>query len=219
MIDIQDLKPEAVLCLDISEYAAQIERLCEPFLLPAPKGIYIKNRLYPVLVEGRTYFTEKKVGSGVLFVPIEDINLVEGSVYSESRKLLIPQRMMSDKARWISDSPILPYRGTEIVKLYAKNQIDNFVSYRKYGSNYLSRVYAHMLPTRTQEEAEKLDDVLQQAEHTVYEHLRKKINEFIINHDWNIYFVCIKDRILTIERYCDWRIYDWTNRMESGEWK
>lgn len=219
MIDIQNLKPEAIFCLDISEYAAQIERLCEPFLLPAPKGIYVRNRLEPVMVDGRTYFTEVKVDDGVRFVPIEDINLADGSIYSEERKLLITRRMMVDKAKWISNTPVLPYRGTKILELYVKDQIDSFVRYRKHSSNYLSKVYAQMCVPKDQEEMGILDDALMQVERSVYEHLWKKVNEFVGNHDWNMYFICIKDKFLHIERHCDWRIYDWTQRMESGEWK
>lgn len=219
------LQPEAIFCLDISEYAAQIESICHDYLVPAPKGIYIKNRIDPVLVDGRTYYTKEKVEDGIRFVPITDINSVMSGVYDENRKLLIPGRFMKNKSAWISNKSLLSYRGIKIIEYYVKDQIENCLSYRKQNSNYLDGVYRQFkqpevnAATGDYVEEQTVEEVVSKIERDVYEHLQKKIAEFVGNRNWNMYFIKIKNQFLIIERYCDWRIYDWTERMESGEWK
>ena len=156
---------------------------------------------------------------GVRFVPITNINAVETNVYDEHRKLLIMRRFMKDKERWVSNAPMLSYRGIKIIELYVRDQIENSIRYRKHSPNYLHKLYSHFAKPKDQAEMDVIDALLLEIERNVYEHLWKKINEFVGNRDWNMYFISIKDQFLSIERYCDWRIYDWTQRMESGEWK
>ena len=70
---------EAKLSIDFLDSATQIEINCAEFLLPPPNGIYLKTRLDPVMVDGRSYFVRR----GTTTEQVADINTVNENVYDE----------------------------------------------------------------------------------------------------------------------------------------
>lgn len=219
MIDTKDLKPEAIFCMDISEYAQQIELVLHDFLLPPPAGIYVKNRLAPVIVPGAEYFTDVIEYGKLRYVPIKDINEVKNGVYDVNFKLIIPSALMKHPDRWLSNKPFIPHNGMKILELLVRNQLDTFLQYRRTGSYYLDKIYRYTKPACSPEQQQKLEEAIDFVSTNVYDSLWNRISEFFDGLCWNMYYISIKDRTLTIERHCDWRIYDWIRRMESGEWK
>ena len=219
MIDTQNLKPEAVFCMDVSEYAQQIELVFDEFLLPPPAGIYVKNRLSPVIVPGAQYFTDVIEYGKIRYNPISDINEIKGGVYDSRFKLIIPSSFMKHPERWLSNEPFIPYNGMKILELFVRDQLDMFLHYRKTGAQHLSKIYRYLKPIHTTEQREKIENAIDFVSTNIYDSLWNRISDFFNGMCWNMYHIRVTDRTLTIERYCDWRIYDWTQRMESGEWK
>ena len=219
MIDTQDLKPEAVFCMDVSDYAQQIELVFDDFLLPPPPGIYVKNKMAPVIVPNARYYTDVIEYGKVRYVEIEDINKVKGGVYDENLKLIIPSSFMRHPEKWLSNKPFIPYHGMKILELFVRDQLDMFLHYRKTSAHHLGKIYKHLKPVDALERPEKIEAAIEYIATNVYDSLWNRISDFFNGLNWNMYHVNISDRILTIERYCDWRIHDWTLRMESGEWK
>ncbi len=230
MLELMNMPLEGKITLDIEPYASAIELACAEHILSAPKGIYIKNRLEPVMMDGNNYYTR----SGTEAVLITDINVIKENVYDENNKLVIPKAFMLKKDKFISNESMLPYRGCKIVELLMNYWLDQLCQYRKMSGNKEYKAMQHLAPLPklqpheypaniTAEELHELECV-REAEHhdlmmvtfnLILQSLRKELDLFVGNLNWNMYFVKLTDCHLSIERYCDWRAYQW--EIEHGE--
>ena len=233
-VNLSNLPLEAKLTLEVGDFAQQVEISCADYLLPAPKGIYLKNRLEPVMTDGNAYYIYK----GQQRHKIQDINLIKENVYTESGSLLIPKIFMENKARFLSEVPFIPYRGVKLAELLINEQVDSMIEYRHRRGYTLHKVLSHMLPIpvkvvedysaeaanlRLRElhagidkaPAEHPEDTITRRLDEDYASLQKEINLFIGEHTWNIYLIKLTNLTVTIERFMDYRIYCW--EVEHGQ--
>lgn len=228
---LENLQLEAKLTLDISAFAHQIELRCADYLLPAPKGMYLKNRLEPVMVDGHNYYVHKGLKAHL----IKDINLIKETVYDEFGQQLIPQMFMLNKAKYLSNTSFLPYRGAKLAEMMVVDQMRNACGPYHFQSAFpLKKMLGHMveLPPRTvkvyRSESEVFQDINEgrgvdpiHEEDTIvslledaYRSIRREVALFIGNNVWNIYIIKLVNTTVTMERFMDYRAYQW--ELEHG---
>ncbi len=220
MTDFPNLEIEATLILNYFDVAAQIEINCAEYLLPAPKGIYVRNRLEPAMVDGKTYYVLRGGASEV----VTDINQVKDNVYDENQRVVIPKTFWQRKGghAFVSNEPFIPYRGAKILELAINQLLESFTRYRRWPVDFDARIlehmysreacqYPHAMYESEVEYGEKILDLIQDA----IRPLKRDVAFFLGNADWNLYHVELRNSNLVLERYMDWRAYQW--EQEHGE--
>jgi len=221
MSSVSDLKIEAKMLMDVEDMGRRIEYEFIDHLLPAPKGIYVVNRLEPVMVDGGEYYTitlDKDNNRVRTF--ISDITKVKTAVYTPAKssdkasigadKQIIPKAFMLNKNKYVSNQTILPYRGIKIVEKLVSNQIDSFVRHSKARTTTLDLVYKHLCVENHEENQEIASRI-----NEIYEDVSDMVRQFMGIHDWHLYFVKLNDTKLTIEKSIDYRAYQWICHVQE----
>ena len=200
---------EESLVLDLLPTAKRIEAQFGDLLLDPLPGIYRAEEITPVMIPGNEYF--HKV-NGVL-VHIEDINQVKSAVYDKREKQVIPGFHMRHKDSMLSDRPKLPQRGTMIADLLINQHLDNFVSWRTHGANYIDKLRTHFEPEAFSDE--EFDLYMEELGFEVC----RDVADWIGNKRWHIFLTKRKNTALHIGQYGDYRVRDWMERHAKGEIK
>lgn len=191
----------AKLVLDITHHANLLENLADEDLLVPPSGIYITGQLEPAMIDGRQYYCTK----GAQRIAFSDINEVDTSVYDENDNLIIRSLFMKNKAKHLSNTPLLPYRGLKIATCLCKDYIDSKAVYRKFKRNPYDEIVKHFKPNIDVENkySGKFDEV--------FSDIRRDIGAFIGSKEWNLHFITLKNTLINIEQGLDYRAWCWEN--------
>jgi hypothetical protein len=205
MLDLNNLPVEAKLQLDIESYASQIEYALSQYMKEPPKGIYVCNKLEPVMIDGGVYYHGDKTSSKALQI-VKDLNEVTTSIYDKDYKLIIPKQFIINKDRLLSNYPILPYHGIKIIKIMVDDYIYNNLQYLNRHSNISVKIQNHLSNVETDDQFEEILDKIQR----IFQPILVDIERFIGKDDWYIYGISLRERIIDIEKLVDHRIYEWT---------
>jgi hypothetical protein len=211
MLDIHNLPVESKLQLDIESFAAQIEFDLAEYIKEAPKGIYIANRLEPVMVDGIEYYSGDLNQNKPLDV-VTDINNIKTAVYDKDCKIIIPKQFMINKERFLSNHSILPYRGIKIIEILAKEQLYASLQYLSRRPSASIKLQTHLVGIETDEDLEHIHSECTRIAVSVL----RDIERFIGKDDWYIYSISLRERVIDIEKHIDHRIYEWT-KMQHGD--
>lgn len=206
--DLSQLPVEASLILDIEPLASSIQIRLKEMLAPAPVGTYLQGQLEPVFGPGQAFFVIKD-GQ---YVPIQSLDGVTSSVYNAKHQMVISSLYTKNQRTFLSQQPTLPYRGIQIVEGLFKQRLDQFVQWRRRGSNSFAWMEKHFDHTLHKSEVEEI------GEYYIGE-VSDLIGEWLGSYHWNLFFTKLKGSRLTIERCGDYRILDWMHRFEAGEIK
>lgn len=221
---------EQRLRIDIASSANQLDLECAEILQPAPKGIYLKTRLEPVMVDGNTYYVRK----GDASIPVTDINQVTENVYDESNKLIIPKTYLLKKEKYLSNESFLPYRACKIIECMAEQSLDELLAWRTAGRNWVDRMEAHIKPEvlavetpsefatyaevqaweERKDHVNHLRDEFYQIRDRAYQLIKQELELFVGKLSWHMYYVKLEDTTLIVERFCDYRVHLW--ELEHG---
>lgn len=119
------------LVLDINEVSFELENILSGYLPEAPKGLYIHNRIEPIV----TQFGEYKVNNKGLLEPYFLGNPIIGEIYnvgSGNPKRVVPIYAVKNPQKFLSDCPILAYFGLKIAYTEIDKTISSRVRYRRY---------------------------------------------------------------------------------------
>lgn len=236
MTDFPPMKPEATLSINYIDCATQIELTHGHLLLPAPDGIYMKGRVDPVIQGGRTYYTRNALGE---LQPMPDLNGVKENVFDDQGVLVIPKTYLLKPNNFISNTPFIPYRGAKIVEQQVNEHLDSFVQYKRWDVNHKDPrelLQAHFdmsligeakiveehfvdLEDKARVELSKddpFDKVEQDIGEIFWDRLVLEVKRFLGTKDWYIYDVRLVGEWLTIDRFIDWRAWQW--EKEHGEY-
>ncbi len=213
MIDINNLPIEAKIQFDIESYAAQIEFDLAGLLKEPPKGVYITTRLEPVMMDGYTYYYGDKNTNKAL-KEVKDLNEINDAVCDSNYKTIIPKQFMLNKTRFLSNHPLLPYRGIKIMELLIKDEIYSNLEYLSNTPCISAKVKRHFLDNLNEEKEEKaFMDCLAIASPVL-----RDVERFIGKDTWHIYRPFLRERVVEIEKLIDHRIYEWTlDRLPKNE--
>lgn len=220
-----DLQTTKLLILNALPNAMLIEQQFGQFLTPPPQGVYKIGEVDPCIHSGHSYFFKKKQGTfysqkgGFVnnpesqiedFEQITDINAVNSTVYDRTGKVVIPEHMMQQKDKYLSSKPTVPYRSILIVELLINKNIHDFsdIPNNRY-QRFSNRIEQHIDPRYVNEESV---DTLQSICKTLF----MRLNEFINNDTWHMYFVKRQQFDIFIEKTIDYRIHEY-NRLHNKQ--
>lgn len=189
--------------------AERLELMLDGALKPAPKGIYSFSQVEPVMVDGVQYVT--KLDSGA-YVPFTDINALETAIYRENGSCVISRTTMRNKAKMLSDLPILPYRGYHIAWQLYERYITERVQWRRRGHDHLAKIYSHLL-----DEAYAERDELERDLDEFSLEIDAFLGPLVHGHEWHIYHTkARKPTSIVIERGIDYRIQEFNRLLDEG---
>jgi hypothetical protein len=219
-------KLEAALNIDIAEIGQCIEDCFADSLKPAPTGIYVIHQLAPVMVPGQTYQIDRKGIMVELGCPTTYKQLLSEKVDIRNINGAVVLQKIWLKEGKISDQPFGPYRGVLIAKAAIDNIFENFVRWRRYRPGTQGSIAKFFIekddlldadgdinPDELRERLDAIDTAIGQ----ILNSIETRIMDWVCGRDWNIYATHLKGRDLCIERFEDWRVWDWMERYERGE--
>jgi hypothetical protein len=187
-------------------------------LIDPPKGIYITGELEPVIKDDLEYYTL----SGNNYVIIKDINTVTGHVYNSDYKLIVPGYMMKNKEKFLSNQPTLPYMGTKIFDSLINDYIYTSLSYNNLSfnqSNPFNHDIIYILSMYILDRYKLVPNIMNDILDKCYRSCVTILNDIdysvLCGNEWIIHRSYISNTTLIIEKYCDWRVYDWYRLQEK----
>lgn len=213
IIDFNTLTLEKAFRFCLLEYASTIEYKFSDLLKPAPNGIYIKNRLEPVMVEGKKYFSDLN-GRTVL---VTDVNLHTSAIYDENDVVVIPRAFMLDKSKYLSNSSDMPYSSLKIIEEIIKHYVYSKLLYMKDNNSdkLIKSISEYLIITDKEKIEEMLVDCFE-----ILLLITNDVSEFISDKTWNIHYVNVEGTSIRIDRYEDFRIHEWklwtTGKLKSS---
>lgn len=195
--------------LPVFNTAVILENHFGDVLIPHAKGIYKVGDIYPSIIPGKQYFSQKlnKLNQSIT-TPVTDLNKVNDTVVDEIGNIVIPRAMMLNKESYLRNEPTVPTRGLILVELLVKRYIESITPYVKY-SMYNNKIISNFKPEGVELFVEgHIDEICKS--------LYAQINTFIANDVWFIYFVKYMGIDLIIEKSTDWRICEYY-RMTNNE--
>ena len=202
----EDIPVEALVKIDLRNSADMIETTFPDKLLPPPKGIYRVGLVNPVMIDGVSYYYHVPGETAPKLV--EDINKVEDSaVYDASGKCVIPLTYMRQKARFLANVPMLPYRGLHVMRAVVDNQINSFAAYHRHGiKSFADQLGAHFLPS-----VEINEELINMVENCCRQ-VRTEITLFLGSNEWSMFFTKLQGTTLLVEKSMDWRAWEWEQK-------
>ena len=197
--------------LPIFNYASMLERQFGEFLLPPRVGIYKIGEIYPCIEPNKLYYSQKlNRNQTYTTTPITDINTVTDTVTDEIGNVIIPLNMMKNKTQYLRNEPNVPVRGLIIIELLIKKYLESIAPWVKHSMQH-GRIVSNIKP---EHHAVYTDGHLEKT----CESLFLQVSDFVGNDTWHIYFVKFVGIDLVIEKTIDYRVHDWTTRMNNKEW-
>lgn len=212
--DSQDLlQPVSLFIEPITHYAELVESQFKSMLVPPPAGVYRYGDVVPVMRADKRYFVQKKTNSGVFLEPITDLSKVEESVVDETGKLVLSAHYMKNKQQYLSNAPTIPSRGLEIIKCLIDDHIAKICQWSE-SQGYYNRLCSFFVSREAV--MELIDEFMLES---LCSPLIVRVNQFIGDDVWNIYFTKLQAVDLRIEKCIDYRIYDWTQIQQEKKEK
>lgn len=209
MIDFTKVKLEKVLRLDVESFASNLEYKHSSLLIPPPKGIYVVNKLEPVMVDGQEYF----VNQNNTRTPLVDINTWNDTIFDNEDNVVIPKRFMLDKTKHVSNTPFVPYIGLKIIQEIIRNIVYSNLKHMQV-NNILDdneEIRKNLVPNITDSQVEELlNDCFDFLADLITD-----VRNFIDNKLWNIYHVRIDGKYIRIDRFEDFRVNEWNQWVEG----
>lgn len=204
--DLSKLTVESSFVFDLFPFAQSLEARFGSLLNDAPVGVYLRDKLEPVFYPGAKFFI--KINDE--FVQIHTLDGVTTHVYDANHRPVISAFYMKHASSFLKDSPTMPFHGLQIIEGLVKQRIDQFVQWRRRGSNSLDWMERHFDP-RTPK-----IDIVEIGEWYLAE-VSDAMAEWLSNHHWHLFFTKRSGTQMRIDRCGDYRVLDWMHRYESGE--
>lgn len=193
--------------LDCIEMATFLEIVMRDYFVPVTEGLYIEGELNPALVIGRAYFQLRDLQQ----TPLYDLDNIKGKgdITDIDGNVIVKNKQLET----ITNSPLTPIQGINIIVAYIEFLIDRnsawshnkFRPLSSYINEYIKPEYHGVV-----EIYEKIDDLLID--------LKISISKYLGDNRWIMFFLRRKNSDIFIDQSIDYRIYDWTRRIESKDW-
>lgn len=198
-----DIAVEAYMLVDLRAAADKIENVCGDSLADPPPGIYQLGHLEPTIVPGKPVFRKE---DGVL-KPLTDFAEANGAVYDDAGRVLISARIVKEKDKFLSNTPLLPYRGLYIARELVEHEINQFVAYhRRSGKTLTDVINKHFKPQAKLEE-QQLNEV-----ESCCRQVKTDLSDFLGERRWHMFFTHISGTSVRVERCMDWRAWEWEQK-------
>lgn len=200
------LETTGVLLLNIVDQAYKLDEDMHRYLIYPELAVYHKHGIEPILKPGKRYYTSKGLECDE---PLEKLDGLDENIYDELGNVVIPRYIVRYQSKWLTNRPKLPISAMKVIQLSIEEYISDTTTYNDVYLDY------------------RLSEVLNGPGMDAYQHKEfdkyvstffNAIEEFIAADRCHLYFCELRSADLLIRKTIDFRIYDWTRRMESGDW-
>ncbi len=202
-LSMSDLPVEGQMSMDVLEIANRLEYELTGFLKVEPVGVYLINKLEPVIVQDRPCYYLDETGNEKI---VTDISKVTSNVFDSNHKTIIPKVFIADKDKYLSNKSFLPYRGIKIVELLLKESLYSNINYLNRHDDSINKIRQHLI--------EDIDEVqlveLLNIAYACTSGVRHDLEKFIGKDTWHMYSISLKNKIVDVVKFIDHRIYEWT---------
>ena len=212
---------------DPSQEAIMFESIAGKYLrkIHYKAGVYIDGTDVPVLVFDNNQFVKEKNQLGnEVFVPIACFGDINGVVYNDKGDVILTKR----KSLHIYPEPTSNMLGVKIIQEFINKLLIDNSAWLKTNTVQLPQIGTisvwqtpHSLHSILKDfilpEYEN-DDVAYDLISNILSGIKCSVREFIGDNKWIMHFQTKKGRDIVIEKSIDYRIHDWTEKTESGQW-
>lgn len=191
--------PHETLVIDLTESANIMLAHYDYALKPNPEGIYIREKLYPIITPGMKLF-EKRTGKPVAY---ENVCKMDSAICSESGADILTDKDMQYKHSLLCYGGFYPIAAIQLCKYILDKDL-------RTGWEYAVPM-AGIVNALDWIKPEYADQITDEDLHSCVKQHWERIYEFA-NDPWRIYYTSVKANRLFIFKSVDWRIYDWTNQ-------
>lgn len=204
--------PSAQIIIPIQNEAFQMQlQYGHIFQSPEP-GIYLVGEVKPIIELNKSYFElDIDANNNKQLKLVKDINSVTGDLYDSNSTVIVKSSIMKDKLRLLRNEPSVPVRPYLVIMGMIKFYFDSIAPYKKYNSQ-ANRILQHIKP-------EFHDSYNNGVLEKIMVSIFQRLSDFIGRDTWHIYFADFIGVDIIIKKMCDYRVYDWHERMESEQWK
>lgn len=193
-----------ILTLDLTEYVWLLRKKYADCLLPPEEGIYLVGNTEPIIKAGQVVYSETSYKTQTPLTSLDDVS--EG-ILNKDGDLIISASFMRHQKKFLRTSPTFPVREIQIAAIIADDYIDSIVPYSPARETY-KRVLDHVKPEyHYLVEEGHIEAALSK--------LTNEVSLFMNSDIWNIYFFQLKKTDLIVTQGVDFRIYDWTRKLEE----
>lgn len=225
-----------ILKLDLRPLAINIEEKFGDLLNPPPDGVYSFRQVEPVLIPGRKYYVCKDAANvapaehanhvankrlrytrqpNKLLIEVPDWHstwkTINEALYNEMGEVIISASYMKDKAKLLSDKPILPYRGMRMAHLIYDRAIDTRITWPHMHIDHLYLIQQELLPGAYVEDHRATEPLEELDIHLDPFHLlaQEYTFDFTEGHPYHLFSSKLTGSTLTLTRYQDYRVLAW----------
>jgi hypothetical protein len=102
----------------------------------------------------------------------------------------------------------------KLIEVMLKAQLYSYLKYYKHHSNHLDKLQQHLLPIRKEKE---MNDIIFKLDQMCAPLIRD-LTLFMGVDDWHMYTIKLACRSVVVEKFIDYRIFTYTQKVEEGEW-
>lgn len=183
------------------------DRFPSDILLPEPTGVYVFNKLYPVIKPNDRVFN-KKTNETILTITRD----LKCTIVDETGLVLIPNYMLASDNQ-VSDKPFTSVRSIEILRIMLDLYIQSKLLYGKRNvelADYKDQLAKHIRP-------EFLDCLITKGGlYLCARSLESMVEEFIPNNTWELIYTTNDETSVVVSKQGDYRIKDWEDKVKSG---
>lgn len=173
---------------------------------PLKPAIYFKQNSQPVLLSNRRYFDPNGLE---IHDPLNTVWTLNDAIYDEDSALILPKYIMKRPERYLSHTPRLFMPAVEVLRIAIDHFIEDVTVY--HSATGLSELGQYLTPVGVSAYYDSVYD-------RFYQQFFEPVEDWIRPDIHHIYFLQLEQHTLMVQKACDYRVYDWLCRMESGEW-
>ena len=201
------LAPENILILDAAEHLQPLVATYGYCFAENPAGLYLNNGVTPILLASNKYYKE---GTDIE-VPIEEIPNQTCNIVDVDGKVVLTAAKIITTRKHLSTKSTASHYAAVLLCEYIRYIIDQNVEHIKVHTDRdIWETWLSQEGVRHLREGTLNYDLM-------FEPIRTIVQKFIGPDTWNIYFVALKRNTIIVEKSIDFRIYDWTQKVLSGE--
>jgi hypothetical protein len=188
--------------IDTLQHSNHLEFMFGDYLLPAPKGIYLKGAARPFLDIGSPHYVKAQGPDGEQFFPVERVKDITGPVFDSKGNIVLHTKPNTH----LADQPTVPVIAISVVHMLCDLLVSNhLITNKKSPISFEEQMNKYLLPMHVGNTV-LIDDIYA----SLYE-LRLSVTAALGTDPWIVHFIKIRGVDLIIEKSLDYRILSWEN--------
>lgn len=200
-----------ILLYSPTELGLFLEMSCAQWLMPNAAGLWLPGKATPAIIPGHLYHCRESNGE-LRFIEVspEAIRQAKGDIYNADGELVLPQGVCDR----VQGEPSMPVVGIRLVHAAIDKTLDDNSAWTRKTRKDIVTLWDEMLLPQFRGNPD-----VAEAIYSYTFDLRQMVLDFIGGETWVMHFKKMRGADIVLEKTIDYRIFDWSRRHESGEWK